>query len=74
MNERRNTIVNEQLFYLQNFINECDQLKITPVEYAYLKLISLFDSGKKIFRNRLGGVAIACFYTTIHFFFIKINL
>lgn len=44
MDERKNTLINEQLFYLQNFINECDQLKISTIEYAYLRLISLFDS------------------------------
>lgn len=39
-------MIKEQLFYLQTFINECEHLSITPVEYAYLKLISLFDYGK----------------------------
>lgn len=39
-------MIKEQLFYLQTFINECGHLSITPVEYAYLKLISLFDYGK----------------------------
>ena len=49
MDERKNTLINEQLFYLQNFINECEQLKISQIEYAYLKLISLFDSGKILY-------------------------
>jgi hypothetical protein len=43
-NEKKIIHVNEQLFLLQNFINECERLNITPTEYAYLKLISLFDS------------------------------
>ena len=39
------SLVNEQLFLLQTFVTECERLKITPVEYAYLKLIALFDAG-----------------------------
>lgn len=53
MDERKNTLINEQLFYLQNFINECDQLKISTIEYAYLRLISLFDSGNYTFELKL---------------------
>ena len=45
-NNRKYSIINEQLFYLQNFINECERLKLNQIEYAYLKLISLFDTGK----------------------------
>lgn len=36
-------MIKEQLFYLQTFISECEHLNITSIEYAYLKLISLFD-------------------------------
>nr|ASL70608.1 nuclear receptor [Brachionus koreanus] len=41
---RKYSIINEQLFYLQTFINDCERLKLNQVEYAYLKLISLFDT------------------------------
>jgi predicted membrane chloride channel (bestrophin family) len=43
---KKSSVINEQLFYLQNFITECERLNITEIEYAYLKLISIFDSGK----------------------------
>ena len=43
---KKSSVINEQLFYLQNFITECERLNITELEYAYLKLISIFDSGK----------------------------
>ncbi|CAF0876403.1 unnamed protein product [Brachionus calyciflorus] len=43
-NNRKYSIINEQLFYLQNFINECERLKLNQTEFAYLKLISLFDT------------------------------
>ncbi len=49
ISHRNSLIMNEQLFYLQNFINECHLLEITQMEYAYLKLISIFDSGNFIF-------------------------
>ena len=38
--------IKEQLFYLQNFIADCENLNISQNEFAYLKLISLLDSGK----------------------------
>ncbi|RNA40954.1 nuclear receptor subfamily 2 group C member 2 isoform X2, partial [Brachionus plicatilis] len=41
---RKYSIINEQLFYLQTFINDCERLKLNQIEYAYLKLISLFDT------------------------------
>lgn len=44
INDRKSNLINEQIFYMQAFIKECDLLEITPIEYAYLKLISLFDS------------------------------
>jgi hypothetical protein len=46
ISDRKSYLINEQLFYLQNFITECELLNITDIEYAYLKLISIFDSGK----------------------------
>ena len=34
------------MFIIQNLINECDYLQITPIEYGYLKLITTLESGK----------------------------
>jgi hypothetical protein len=45
-NERKSQLINENLFHLQYFIHEFERLKVTPIEYAYLKLISVLDSGK----------------------------
>ncbi len=42
----RYNLVNEQMFIIQNLINECDYLQITPIEYGYLKLITTLESGK----------------------------
>ena len=46
INHQKSLVIKEQLFYLQNFITDCARLNITPIEYAYLKLIALFDFGK----------------------------
>jgi nuclear receptor subfamily 2 group C len=42
----KSSVINEQLFYLQNFITECERLNINELEYAYLKVICIFDCGK----------------------------
>ena len=50
----KSSVINEQLFYLQNFITECERLNITELEYAYLKVICIFDCGKLfIFSNKI---------------------
>jgi nuclear receptor subfamily 2 group C len=45
IDEQKCLLIKEQLFHLQNFITDCERLNINQVEYAYLKLISLFDYG-----------------------------
>lgn len=49
ISQRKFALINEQLFYLQNFITDCERLNISPLEYAYLKLISIFDCGRIFF-------------------------
>lgn len=51
MREKKCAFINQQLFTLQSFITECEKWKISQAEYAYLKLISLFDPG--IFLNTI---------------------
>jgi hypothetical protein len=55
---QRAEAINEQLFRLQNFHNECQNLQITPTEFAYLKIISVLDSDClhfKLYMNQLNN-------------------
>jgi hypothetical protein len=46
-----------ELRRIQSFLYEFDRLRITDIEYAYLKLISVFNpsnnSGKEIFFSKI---------------------
>ena len=37
--------INEQLFFIQNLLNNLELLKLTDIEYGYLKLIAVLESG-----------------------------
>ncbi len=53
IDRRKFLMIKEQLFYLQTFMSECEHLNITSVEYAYLKLISIFDYGKFLLKSQI---------------------
>jgi len=43
--------VDDQIFQIQNYVNECEQLQLTSIEFAYLKLASVFDSDALLFNS-----------------------